>query len=116
MGATIAKTRDKKDCLLKVLAHPETLLHNSPAELGARARVRKRDASFGPRTPDGTRAWDTFMSLAETARKVCLRSPQSLYPASRMSRDRDGAVLEPAFSPVKRSNNFVAHRRGPVVR
>jgi Transposase IS66 family len=70
LDATIAKTRDKKGSLLKVLSHPEIELHNNPAELGARARVRKRDVSFGPRTPDGARAWDTFMSLAETARKL----------------------------------------------
>ncbi len=70
LDATIAKTRDKKDSLLMVLAHPEIALHNNPAELGARARVRKRDVSFGPRTPEGTRAWDTFMSLAESARKL----------------------------------------------
>jgi len=38
--------------------------------LGARQRVRKRDVSFGPRTADGARAWDTFMTLAETARKL----------------------------------------------
>ncbi len=36
-----------------VLAHPEIPLHNNPAELGARARVRKRDVSFGPRTREG---------------------------------------------------------------
>ncbi len=66
----IAKTRDKKGCLLRVLQHPEIPLHNNPAELGARARVRKRDVSFGPRTPEGTKAWDTFMSLAATARKL----------------------------------------------
>ncbi len=70
LDATIAKTRDKKDFLLKVLCHPEIELHNNPAELGARARVRKRDVSFGPRTLEGARAWDTFMSLAETARKL----------------------------------------------
>jgi hypothetical protein len=70
LDATIARTREKKDLLLKVLAHPEIELHNNPAELGARARVRKRDVSFGPRTLEGTRAWDTFMSLAETARKL----------------------------------------------
>src|SRR6266436_6405995 len=39
----MAKTRAKKNCLLMVLAHPEIPLHNNPAELGARARVRKRD-------------------------------------------------------------------------
>ena len=66
----IAKTRDKKGCLLRVLQHPEIPLHNNPAELGARARVRKRDVSFGPRTPEGTKAWDTFMSLAATTRKL----------------------------------------------
>jgi hypothetical protein len=66
----IAKTRAKKRCLLMVLAHPEIPLHNNPAELGARARVRKRDVSFGPRTLDGAKAWDTFMTLAETATKL----------------------------------------------
>jgi hypothetical protein len=45
-------------------------LHNNPAELGARQRVRKRDVSFGPRTRDGTRAWDTFMTLAATSAKL----------------------------------------------
>ena len=49
----IAKTRTKKGCLLMVLTHPEIPLHNNPAELGARARVRKRDVSFGPRTREG---------------------------------------------------------------
>src|SRR3989475_5504856 len=38
----IAKTGAKKGCLLSVLTHPEIPLHNNPAELGARARVRKR--------------------------------------------------------------------------
>ena len=66
----IAKTRAKKTCLLMVLKHPEIALHNNPAELGARARVRKRDVSFGPRTLDGAKAWDTFMTLAETAKKL----------------------------------------------
>jgi len=66
----IAKTRAKKSCLLMVLAPPEIPLHNNPAELGARARVRKRDVSFGPRTRDGAKAWDTFMTLVETATKL----------------------------------------------
>ena len=63
----IAKTRTKQGCLLLVLAPPEIPLHNNPAELGARARVRKRDVSFGPRTREGATAWDTFMTLAVTA-------------------------------------------------
>ena len=66
----IAKTHAKKGCLLMVLAHPEIPLHHNPAELGARARVRKRDVSFGPRTREGAQAWDTFMTLAETATKL----------------------------------------------
>jgi len=66
----IAKTRAKKNSLLLVLKHPELPLHNNPAELGARQRVRKRDVSFGPRTQDGARAWDTFMTLAATTKKL----------------------------------------------
>ena len=66
----IAKTKAKKKSLLMVLSHPEIPLDNNPAELAAIQRVRKRDVSFGPRTRDGTKAWDTFMSLAETAKKL----------------------------------------------
>jgi len=66
----IAKTKAKKDGLLRVLLHPEIPLHNNPAELGARQRVRKRDISFGPRTSDGAAAWDTFMTLVATAKKL----------------------------------------------
>lgn len=66
----IAKTKAKKDKLLMVLRHPEIPLHNNPAELGARRRVRKRDVSFGPRTADGVAAWDTFMTLVATAKKL----------------------------------------------
>ena len=66
----IAKTMAKKQSLLMVLDHPEIPLHNNPAELGARTRVRKRVVSFGTRTEDGTKAWDTFMSLSATAKKL----------------------------------------------
>lgn len=66
----IAKTRTKKASLLLVLQYPELPLHNNPAELGVRRRVRKRDVSFGPRTETGRQAWDTFMTLAETNRKL----------------------------------------------
>lgn len=70
LNERIAKTRAKKAALLLVLDHPELPLHNNAAELGARQRVRKRDVSFGPRTAEGARAWDTFMSLADTTRKL----------------------------------------------
>lgn len=69
----IAKTRAKKAALLQVLNHPEIPLHNNAAELAARARVRKRDISFGPRTAAGRQAWDTFQSLAATAKKLGVR-------------------------------------------
>ena len=70
LDARIAKTRAKKGSLLMVLKHPEIPLHNNPVELEARQRVRKRDISFGPRTQEGIKAWDTFMSLAATCKKL----------------------------------------------
>ena len=66
----LALTLDKKPELLLVLEHPELPLHNNPAELGARQRVRKRDVSFGPRSPAGSAAWDICMTLAATTRKL----------------------------------------------
>jgi hypothetical protein len=75
----IAKTRANKACLLMVLSHPEIPLHNNPAELGARARVRKRDVSFGPRTREGAKAWDTFMTLAESATTLGVSFSHDIY-------------------------------------
>ena len=66
----IAKTCAKKTSLLLVLQHPELPLHNNASELAVRQRVRKRDVSFAPRTQSGLHAWDTFMTLADTARKL----------------------------------------------
>jgi hypothetical protein len=66
----IVATRAHKDWLLLVLTHPEIPLHNNPAELGARQRVRKRDVSFGPQSDMGRQCWDTFTSLVETAKKL----------------------------------------------
>jgi hypothetical protein len=65
-----ARTRGKREQLLMVLSHPEILLHNNPAELGARFRVRKRDVSFQARCRDGIEAWDTFQTLVATAKKL----------------------------------------------
>lgn len=66
----IARTKAKKERLLKVLECPQLPLHNNPAELGARQRVFKRHISYGPRTQAGLAAWDTFMTLAATAKKL----------------------------------------------
>jgi hypothetical protein len=63
-------TLAKKESLLMVLSHPEILLHNNPAELSARQRVRKRDVSLQARTSEGIGAWDTFQTLVGTATKL----------------------------------------------
>lgn len=70
LDARIGMTAEKHGGLLLVLAHPELPLHNNPAELGARRRVRKRDMSFGPRSDAGAKAWDTFQTLVATAKKL----------------------------------------------
>jgi hypothetical protein len=79
LDARIAKTYEKKASLLMVLKYPEIPLHNNPVELEARQRVRKRDVSFGPRTQDGVNAWDTFMSLAATTRKLGISFYQYIH-------------------------------------
>jgi hypothetical protein len=88
----IIKSKAKKDSLLLVLQYPELPLHNNASELGVRQRVRKRDVSFGPRTRDGVRAWDTFATLSETAKKLGLSFYQ--YLADRIS----GANQIPALA------------------
>jgi hypothetical protein len=65
-----ALTLAKKEPLLMVLSHPEILLHNNPAELGARQRVRKRDVSLHACSRDGIGAWDTFQTIVATAKKL----------------------------------------------
>jgi hypothetical protein len=75
----IAKTNAKKPSMLLVLDHPELPLHNNESELSARKRVRKRLVSFGTRTQDGTKAWDTFMSLSATVKKLGINFLDYLY-------------------------------------
>jgi regulator of replication initiation timing len=75
----IEMTRDKKPFLLTVLRHPEIALHNNPAEIEMRRRVRKRDVSYGPRTQDGKRAWDTFATLLATTRKLRVSFYRYIY-------------------------------------
>jgi len=63
---TIAKEEE----LLLVLEHPELPLHNNPAELAARTMVLRRKISYATQTFQGTKAWDIFMSLVDTTRKL----------------------------------------------
>jgi peptidoglycan hydrolase-like protein with peptidoglycan-binding domain len=101
----IAKTMAKKDRLLKVLSYPEMPLHNNPAELAARRRVRKRDISFGPRTADGVAAWDTFMTLAATSRQLGVSFYAYIYDRMTGAYTLPNLVdliqqLAPAFHPL----------------
>ena len=64
----IAKTKRQKEAMLKVLKHPEIPLHNNPAELEARQRVRKRVISYGPRSQAGARGWDAAETVWEPVR------------------------------------------------
>ena len=62
-----------------VLEHPEVPLHNNPAELGARRRVRKRDVSFGARTATGARLWDIGHTLTATAQQLNINFYHYVY-------------------------------------
>ena len=75
----IAKTKAKKESMLIVLEHPEIPLHNNSAELAARKRVRRRKISFGTRSEDGTKAWDTFATLEATAKKLVVSFFEYIY-------------------------------------
>lgn len=70
LDGRIVKTLAKKKELLLVLEYPELPLHNNPAELGARAQVRKRDVSLHTMTDEGTKVVDTFLTITETAKKL----------------------------------------------
>ncbi len=70
LDGCLARTLARKPALLLALAHPELPLHNNPAELAARRRVRKRDASFGARSDAGIAAWDTLQTILATARQL----------------------------------------------
>jgi hypothetical protein len=70
LDACLTRTYARKDALLRVLEKPALPLHNNPAELAARQRVRKRDVSFGARSPAGIRAWDSLQTILGTAAKV----------------------------------------------
>lgn len=66
----IIKTKSQKDNLLVVLEHPETPLHNNPAELGARSQARRRDISLQTINEKGTMAKDAWMTIIHTAMQL----------------------------------------------
>jgi len=75
----IELTKKKKDSLLVVLDHPETPLHNNPAELALRMYVIKRKISFGTRSEDRTKSWETFFTIMDTCRKLGVNFRDYLY-------------------------------------
>ena len=77
-----------------VLKHPEIPLHNNPAELEARRRRRKSEVSLGPRTEEGKKAWDTFLSRVGTVRKLGV----SFYHAKRVYDRVSGANKIPQLA------------------
>jgi len=79
-------TRTHKEELLTLLRHPYAPAENNGQERAARARVRKRDISFGPRSARGLRAWDTTQSVVSTLRKLQI-SPAA-FIADRATRGR----------------------------
>jgi hypothetical protein len=66
----IELTLKKKNSLLVVLDYPDTPLHNNPAELALRMYVIKRKISFGTKSKDGTKSWETFFTIMDTCRKL----------------------------------------------
>jgi hypothetical protein len=66
----ISKTLKKKNRLLLVLTFPHLPLHNNESELSARVVAGKRDVSLHTITDEGTKANDTFLTIAETCRKL----------------------------------------------
>ena len=103
----IAKTRAKKAELLRVLDHPTLPLHNNPAELAARRRVRKRDVSFGARSPAGLFTWDVCQTILATAEQLGVNALHYL-------RDRlSGAYRLPALADL--ISQHAASAPAPVV-
>ena len=75
----IEMTKAKKESLLLVLQYPDLPLHNNASELGARGQARKRDISLHTMSQKGTEAKDTFMTIAETAKKHSVNIYHYLY-------------------------------------
>ncbi len=68
LDARIAKTAEKKDELLTVLAVPSVPLHNNASELQARVSARRRDVSLHSRSRRGARAMDIFTTIVQTSK------------------------------------------------
>jgi regulator of replication initiation timing len=99
-----ALTRAKAPELLLVLQHPEIPLHNNAAELGARMMVQRRNISYATQTEEGTKAWDIFMSLVATTRKLGISFYE--YMQDRFSRLGEIPVLGAIIREQSATNPF----------
>ncbi len=84
------------------------ILHNNPAALGARQRVRKRDVSFGPRSRAGVTAWDVFSAITQTAAKLGVNVAHYLH--DRLS----GAYQMPSLASIITQRAAAAHAPGAL--
>jgi len=84
-------TLANKNKLLLVLEQPEIPLHNNIAELAERLFVIKRKISTQTRSNNGTRAWETMLSLYDTSRKLGVSYSKFLY--DRISRNNKMSPL-----------------------
>jgi hypothetical protein len=80
----IEKTNIKKAQLLLVLSHPTLPLHNNDSELAARDQARRRDINYHTMNDEGTASKDTFMTIAQTAKKLAVNFYQ--YAFDRISK------------------------------
>lgn len=97
-------TAAKADELLLVLEYPELPLHNNPAELAARTMVQRRHISYGTQTSEGTKAWDIFMSLVATTRKLGISFFE--YMQDRISQN----YKIPSLGTIIRDKCFLTHQ------
>jgi hypothetical protein len=75
----IVNTNARKDGLLVVLDYPDVPLHNNPAELAVREYVIKRKISHGTRSEEGTRSWESFLTIKDTCRKLGVNFYDYIY-------------------------------------
>ena len=75
----ILKSEAKKREMLMVLKYPDIPLHNNESELGARAKIRRRDVSLQTKTEEGTKASDTFLTIVQTAKKLGISAYEYIF-------------------------------------
>lgn len=107
----IAKTKANREHLLMVLKHPEIPLHNNPAELDVRRRVRKRVVSYGPRSEKGVKGWDTLQTLLGTAKKLGVSCFQ--YICDRISGTKQMPALADLIQQRAKTLNLGSSWAGP---